>query len=50
MYQNSLFVSARSVLQYVACLVVNTITVGNFAILFNCTPVGQTSDSMAVPT
>ena len=50
MYQVSLFVSARSVLQYTACLVVNTITVGNFAFLFNCTPVGQTSDSMAVPT
>ena len=52
MYQVSLFVSARSVLQYIytACLVVNTITVGNFAFLFNCSPVGQTSDSMAVPT
>ena len=52
MYQVSLFVSARSVLQYIytACLVVNTVTVGNFAFLFNCTPVGQTSDSMAVPT
>ena len=35
---------------YVACLVVNPITVGNFAFLFNCTPVGRTSDSMMVPT
>ena len=26
------------------------ITVGNFAFLFNCTPVGRTSDSMMVPT
>ena len=25
-------------------------TVGNFAFLFNCTPVGRTSDSMIVPT
>ena len=30
--------------------VVNPITVGNFAFLFNCMPVGQTSDSMTVPT
>ena len=29
---------------------VNPITVGNFAFLFNCTPVGRTSDSMMVPT
>ena len=39
-----------NVLQPTACLVVNPITVGNFAFLFNCTPVGQTSDSMMVPT
>ena len=38
------------VLQQTACLVVNPITVGNFAFLFNCTPVGWTSDSMIVPT
>ena len=31
-------------------LVVNPITVGNFAFLFNCTLVGRTSDSMMVPT
>ena len=31
-----------NVLQQTACLVVNTITVGNFAFLFNCTPVGRT--------
>ena len=31
-------------------LVVNPITVGNFALLFNCTPVGLNSDSMVVPT
>ena len=35
-----------NVLQQTTCLVVNPITVGNFAFLFNCTPVGQTSDSM----
>ena len=37
-------------LQQTACLVVNPITVGNFAFLFNCTPVGRTPDSMTVPT
>ena len=35
-----------NVLQQTACLVVNSITVGNFAFLFNCTPVGWTSDPM----
>ena len=39
-----------NVLQQTACLVVNPITVGNFVFLFNCTPVGRTSDSMMVPT
>ena len=38
------------VLQLTACLVVNPIMVGNFAFLFNCMPVGRTSDSMMVPT
>ena len=38
------------VLQQTACLVVNPITVGNFAFLFNCTSVGRTSDSMMVLT
>ena len=39
-----------NVLQQTACLVVYPITVGNFAFLFNCSPVGLTSDSMTVPT
>ena len=39
-----------NVLQQTACLVVHPITVGNFAFLFNCKPVGRTSDSMMVPT
>ena len=39
-----------NVLQQTACLVVSPITVGSFAFLFNCTPVGRTSDSMMVPT
>ena len=39
-----------NVLQQTAWLVVNPITVGNFAFLFNCAPVGRTSDSMTVPT
>ena len=35
-----------------SCIIihVNPITVGNFAFLFTCTPVGRTSDSMMVPT
>ena len=37
-----------NVLQQTACLVVNPITVGNFAFLFNCTLVGWTSDSMMI--
>ena len=41
---------AITILQQTACLVVNPITVGNFAFLFNFTLVGQTSDSMTVPT
>ena len=39
-----------NVLPQTACLVVNPITVGNFAFLFNCMPVGRNSDSMMVPT
>ena len=39
-----------NVLQQTACLVVNPIMVGNFSFLFNCTPVGRTSDSMMVRT
>ena len=39
-----------NVLQQTAGLVVNPITVGNFAFLFNCKPVGRTSDSVTVPT
>ena len=33
-----------------ACLVVNPITVNNFAVLMYCTPVGRGSDSMIAPT
>ena len=33
-----------NVLQQTACFVVNPITVGNFAFLFNCTPAGRTSE------
>ena len=39
-----------NVLQQTACLVVNPITIGNFAIPFNCTLVGRTSDYMTVPS
>ena len=43
---------ARSlnVLQQTACLVVGLVVVGGFALLFNCTPVGWTLDSMMLPT
>ena len=40
----------NNVLQQTACMVVIPITVCNFAFLFNCTPVGQISDSMTVAT
>ena len=36
-------------MQQSACLVINPITVDNFAALFYCTPVDQASDSMMVP-
>ena len=39
-----------NVLQQTACLVVNPITVRNFAFLFNCTQVGRTLNSMTVLT
>ena len=39
-----------NVLQQTACLVVNPITVGNFAFLFNCTPQGRISDSLMILT
>ena len=39
-----------NVLQQTACLMVNPITVGIFAFLFNCKLVGWTSESMMVPT
>ena len=39
-----------NVLQQIACLVVNQFTVGNFAFLFNCMPVGRISNSMTDPT
>ena len=35
-----------NILEQTACLVVNPITFGNFAFLFNCTPAGHTSDSI----
>ena len=38
------------VLRQSACLVINPITVDNFAALFNCTPVDLASDSMMTPT
>ena len=36
-------------LRQTACLVVNPLTVNNFADLFNCTPVGRASDIMMAP-
>ena len=39
-----------NVLQQTVCLFVIPITVDNFVFLFNCMPVGLTSDSMTVLT
>ena len=39
-----------NVMRQSACLVINPITVNNFAALFNCTPVDQASDSMMALT
>ena len=38
------------VIKQSAGLVVNKITIDHFAYLFNCTPVGQGSDSMMITT
>ena len=38
-----------NVLQQTTCLVVNPITVGNFAFHYNCRSVDKTSDSMLLP-
>ena len=38
------------VMRQSACLMVNPVTVNNFAVLFNCMPVGRGSDSMIAPT
>ena len=39
-----------NVMRQSACLVINPITVNNFAALFNCTPVDRASDPMMAPT
>ena len=39
-----------NVMRQSACLVVNPITVDNFAALFNCTPEDRASDSMMAST
>ena len=39
-----------NVMRQSACLVINPITVDNFAALFNCTPVDLASDAMMAPT
>ena len=38
------------VMRQSTCLVLNTITVYNYGFVFDCTAVGQASDSMAAPT
>ena len=40
------FENGLNVMRQSACLVINPITVDNFAALFNCTPVDRASDSM----
>ena len=39
-----------NVIRQSACLVINPITVDNFAALFNCTPVDRAADSMMALT
>ena len=39
-----------NIMRQSACLVVNPITVNNFAFIFNYTPVGWASDSVMAPT
>ena len=39
-----------NIMRQSACLVLNPITVNNFASLFNCTPSGRASDSIMAPT
>ena len=39
-----------NVMRQSLCLVINSITVNDFAALFNCTPVDQASDYMMAPT
>ena len=39
-----------NVMRQSACLVFNPIMVDNYAAFFNCTPVGQASDSTVAPT
>ena len=39
-----------NVVRQSACLVFNPIIVDNYAVFFNCTPMGRASDSMMTPT
>ena len=39
-----------NIIRQSACLVINQITVDNFAAIFNCTPVDRASDSMIART
>ena len=39
-----------NIMRQSACLAFNSVTVINFASLFNCMPVGRASDSMMAPT
>ena len=44
------FVYISNVMRQSACLVINPITIDNFAALFNCTLVDRASDSMMIST
>ena len=39
-----------NVMRQSACLVINPITIDNFAAIFNCVPVDRASESMMAPT
>ena len=49
-YSKHNFIFRLNLMRQSACLVLNPITVNNFASLFNYMPVGRASDSMMAPT
>ena len=48
--RHKLIANNSNVMRQSACLVINPVTVNNFAALFNCTPMNRASASIMVPT